>query len=125
MAVAEVSQARVANEGKVESTIPQYLAQRFATMNRRVTPRSRGSALGALAAGYLGFILLGSRLIRRRFCPTYLLFGVSCPLCGLTGGCSEALRGHLGQATRRNLAAVPVTAAVLTLTLRWVWEMTR
>jgi hypothetical protein len=83
------------------------------------------SALGPVAAAHLGYILVGARAFPWRVWPTYRLFGVNCPFCGLTSGFSEALRGHLERASRRNLAAVPVTAGVLTLSLRWVWEMTR
>jgi hypothetical protein len=86
---------------------------------------ARASALGPLAAAYLGYILVGAKVSPGRLCPTYLLFGVNCPLCGLTSGCSEALHGHLGRASTRHWAAVPVTATLLAISCRWVWEMTR
>jgi hypothetical protein len=58
--------------------------------------RSRVSALGRLAAACLGNILIGARVFPWRVCPTYLLFGVNCPLCGLTSGCSEAWASGAG-----------------------------
>jgi hypothetical protein len=86
---------------------------------------AQASVLGPLAAAYLGYILVGAKALPGRVCPTYLLFGVNCPLCGLTSGCSEALHGHLGRASTRHWAAVPFTAAILAISFRWVWEVTR
>ena len=113
----------------MSSTIPQYRDKAevgVVDVESGGEPgRSRVSDLGPLAAACLGYILVGARVFPWRICPTYLLFGVNCPLCGLTSGCSEAVRGHLGRAATRQWASVPVTATVLAISFRWVWEMTR
>lgn len=83
------------------------------------TSLSRRLAAQRLAASYLAYVTLGSAMLPGRLCPTYLLFRVNCPLCGLTRGCRHALHGRLRAASSDHWAAVPVTVALLVLSVNW------
>jgi hypothetical protein len=55
-------------------------------------------------------------------CPSRLLVGVPCPLCGATRGVALCLRGQAVAAAGLNPLAPPITLGLLVLFLKWAGE---
>lgn len=74
-------------------------------------------SVGALGA--LGLLLINPPAAGAPWCPSALLFGVACPLCGLTRGVARFVRGDLAA----SLAFHPLAWIVLTVAVgAWfVW----
>jgi hypothetical protein len=55
-------------------------------------------------------------------CMMRLLFGLPCPLCGMTRGVSQCMRGRFVEATAFHPLAVPTFLLGLGLCLKWAVE---
>jgi hypothetical protein len=83
-----------------------------------VTERRGGRAWLAIAAAYLAFaaIVVRAGLDRIELCPTHLLTGWRCPLCGLTRSVGSLLAFDAAAAWRWNplgFVALPLLLAVV------------
>jgi hypothetical protein len=82
-------------------------------------------ALRFAGAGVLGVAAVRPMLGDPGFgCPLRALTGVPCPLCGMTRGVTDAVRGNPVEALLMNPGSVVLVALAVVLLVAWRWRRT-
>jgi hypothetical protein len=89
-------------------------------------PTHRAGRLQLLGCALLGFAVVAAwnpvEHPGPRCCLMRSLFGLPCPLCGMTRGLAMCVRGRFLEATWYNPLAVPLFVLALVLCAKWAYE---
>lgn len=92
-------------------------------MTMPATPRLAAAAVEPLTVGSLGLLalaLVDPSDAGPSLCPSAVVFGVACPLCGLTRGVSRLVRGDLATSWDMHPMAGPVLAVAAGAWMVWI-----